>query len=97
LALSPVHAEFARRRKFARGARDWLTMGTMTFGGEGKFGYLGHTGVDDARRQIDLCLDVGINLIDTADVYSAGRSEEILGEAVKTRPRLTPSEVVSCY
>jgi aryl-alcohol dehydrogenase-like predicted oxidoreductase len=62
-----------------------LTMGTMTFGGEGKFGYLGHTGVDDARRQIDLCLDVGINLIDTADVYSAGRSEEILGEALEKR------------
>jgi aryl-alcohol dehydrogenase-like predicted oxidoreductase len=62
-----------------------LTMGTMTFGGEGKFGSVGHTGVNDARRQIDLCLDVGINMIDSADVYSAGRSEEILGEALEKR------------
>ena len=62
-----------------------LTMGTMTFGGEGKFGYVGHTDVADARRQVDLCLDIGINLIDTADIYSAGRSEEILGEALQGR------------
>ncbi|HEV7254034.1 MAG TPA: aldo/keto reductase [Mesorhizobium sp.] len=59
-----------------------LTLGTMTFGGEGVFAKTGNTGLDDARRQIDLCLDGGVNLIDTADVYSTGRSEEIVGEAL---------------
>jgi aryl-alcohol dehydrogenase-like predicted oxidoreductase len=62
-----------------------LTMGTMTFGGEGPFANVGTTGVDEARRQVDMCLDAGINLIDTADVYSGGRSEEILGEALRGR------------
>jgi aryl-alcohol dehydrogenase-like predicted oxidoreductase len=60
-------------------------MGTMTFGGKGSFAAVGSTGVDEARRQIDLCLDRGVNLIDTADVYSGGASEEILGEVVKGR------------
>ena len=59
-----------------------LTMGTMTFGGEGKFARVGNTDLAEARRQIDLCLDAGINLIDTANVYSNGRSEEIIGEAL---------------
>jgi aryl-alcohol dehydrogenase-like predicted oxidoreductase len=62
-----------------------LTMGTMTFGGEGSFANVGTTGVDEARRQVDMCLDAGINLIDTADVYSGGRSEEILGEVLHGR------------
>ncbi|MBB5137652.1 aryl-alcohol dehydrogenase-like predicted oxidoreductase [Thermocatellispora tengchongensis] len=62
-----------------------LTMGTMTFGGTGPFAHVGSTGVDEARRQVDRCLDAGINLIDTADVYSAGMSEEILGEVLKGR------------
>ncbi len=59
-----------------------LTMGTMTFGGQGAFAKVGNTDLAEARRQIDLCLDVGINLIDTANMYSAGRSEEIVGEAL---------------
>jgi aryl-alcohol dehydrogenase-like predicted oxidoreductase len=62
-----------------------LTMGTMTFGGRGNFANVGATGVDEARRQVDLCLDAGINLIDTADVYSQGLSEEIVGEVLKGR------------
>jgi aryl-alcohol dehydrogenase-like predicted oxidoreductase len=62
-----------------------LTMGTMTFGGEGPFANVGTTGVDEARRQVDMGLDAGINLIDTADVYSGGRSEEILGEVLRGR------------
>ena len=62
-----------------------LTMGTMTFGGGGKFAKVGNTGVDDARRQIDLCLEAGVNLIDTADVYSDGVSEEIVGDVLKGR------------
>src|SRR4051812_13037049 len=62
-----------------------LTLGTMTFGGRGPFANVGSTGVDGARRQIDMCLDAGVNLIDTADVYSGGHSEEIVGEALAGR------------
>ena len=60
-------------------------MGTMTFGGEGTFANVGSTGVDEARRQVDQCLAAGINLIDTADVYSNGLSEEIVGEVLRGR------------
>jgi aryl-alcohol dehydrogenase-like predicted oxidoreductase len=60
-----------------------LTLGTMTFGGLGNFANVGDTDVPGARRQIDMCLDAGVNLIDTADVYSTGRAEEIVGEAIE--------------
>ena len=60
-----------------------LTLGTMTFGGKGAFGAVGATDIDGARRQIDMGLDAGVNLIDTADVYSQGTAEEIVGEAIK--------------
>ncbi|WP_395679492.1 aldo/keto reductase [Inquilinus sp.] len=59
-----------------------ITLGTMTMGGKGNFAKVGNAGVDEARRQIDLCLDAGVNLIDTADVYSTGGSEEIIGEVL---------------
>ena len=62
-----------------------LSLGTMTFGGKGNFAKTGATGLDDARHQIDLCLEAGINLIDTADIYSTGLAEEILGEALQGR------------
>ena len=62
-----------------------LTMGTMTFGGAGGFAQVGSTGVDEARRQVDMCLDAGINLIDTADIYSGGLSEEIVGQVLGGR------------
>ena len=62
-----------------------LGLGTMTFGGRDRFASVGSTGVEEARRQVDRCLDAGVNLIDTADVYSRGLSEEILGEALKGR------------
>jgi aryl-alcohol dehydrogenase-like predicted oxidoreductase len=62
-----------------------LSLGTMTFGGRGSMASVGTTDVAGARRQLDLCLDAGVNLIDTADVYSAGVSEEILGEALQGR------------
>jgi aryl-alcohol dehydrogenase-like predicted oxidoreductase len=62
-----------------------LTMGTMTFGGRGGFAQVGSTDVDQARRQVDMCLDAGINLIDTADVYSGGLAEDILGEVLRGR------------
>src|SRR6195952_1623219 len=60
-----------------------MTMGTMTFGGRGMFSQLGTTDVEGATRQIDMCVDHGVNLVDTADMYSAGQSEEIVGQATK--------------
>jgi len=62
-----------------------LTMGTMTFGGRGNFKNVGTTDVVQARRQVDMCLAAGVNLIDTADVYSGGHSEEIVGEVLTGR------------
>ena len=57
----------------------------MGFGGRGPFQPIGAIDVAGARRQIDRCLDAGVNLIDTANMYSAGLSEEILGEAIEGR------------
>jgi aryl-alcohol dehydrogenase-like predicted oxidoreductase len=62
-----------------------LTLGTMTFGGRGMFEAVGATEINDARRQVDMALDAGINLFDTADVYSYGAAEEILGQALAGR------------
>ena len=62
-----------------------LSMGTMTFGGRGAFADVGTTDVAEAGRQVDMCLDAGINLIDTADVYSGGLAEEILGQVLRGR------------
>jgi aryl-alcohol dehydrogenase-like predicted oxidoreductase len=62
-----------------------LTMGTMTFGGAGPFADVGSTDVDEAERQVDICLDAGVNMIDTADVYSGGLAEEILGQVLRGR------------
>jgi aryl-alcohol dehydrogenase-like predicted oxidoreductase len=59
-----------------------FSFGTMTFGGAGMFAGVGTTTGADARRQIDMCVDAGVNLFDTADMYSAGQSEEVLGEAL---------------
>jgi aryl-alcohol dehydrogenase-like predicted oxidoreductase len=65
-----------------------LGFGVMTFGlGTSAFAGVGGTSGDAARRQIDLCLDAGVNLFDTADVYSGGESEQILGEALGDRRR----------
>ena len=60
-----------------------LTLGTMTFGGKGGFSAVGSTDIEGARRQIDMALDAGVNLIDTADVYSQGTAEELVGQAIK--------------
>jgi aryl-alcohol dehydrogenase-like predicted oxidoreductase len=62
-----------------------LTLGTMTFGGQGGFSKVGATDVAGARRQVDMCLEAGVNLFDTANIYSGGESEEILGEAIAGR------------
>jgi aryl-alcohol dehydrogenase-like predicted oxidoreductase len=62
-----------------------LTLGTMTFGGRGGFRAVGSTDAAGARRQVDMCLDAGVNLIDTADIYSGGLAEEITGEVIAGR------------
>jgi aryl-alcohol dehydrogenase-like predicted oxidoreductase len=63
-----------------------LSFGTGTFGGGGDFFKAwGNTDVKEATRLIDLCLEAGVNLFDTANVYSRGASEEILGQAIKGR------------
>lgn len=60
-----------------------LSFGAGTFGGAGPlFGAWGSTDAREARRLVDICLEAGVNLFDTADVYSAGASEEVLGEAI---------------
>ncbi len=59
-----------------------LSFGTMTFGGLGRFAHCGSVQVGEATEQVRACLDVGVNLFDTADVYSQGLSEEILGKAL---------------
>jgi len=63
-----------------------LSFGTGTFGGGNDFFRAwGETDVKEATRLVDICLDAGVNMFDSADVYSAGMSEEILGKAVAGR------------
>jgi len=63
-----------------------LSFGTGTFGGSGPlFKTWGATDVKEAKRLIDICLDAGLNMFDSADVYSMGQAEEILGQAIKGR------------
>lgn len=63
-----------------------LSFGTGTFGGTGPlFGAWGTSDAVEARRLVDICLDAGVTLFDTADVYSDGASEQVLGEAIKGR------------
>lgn len=63
-----------------------LSFGTGTFGGVGPlFGAWGQSDTAEARRLIDICLDAGVTLFDTADIYSGGAAEEILGAAIRGR------------
>lgn len=62
-----------------------LSFGTMTLGGEGRFAAMGNVQVEEARRQIEICIEAGVNLIDTADIYSFGKSEEVVGAALGAR------------
>jgi aryl-alcohol dehydrogenase-like predicted oxidoreductase len=62
-----------------------LALGTMTLGGGDFFKYMGDVQADEARRLLDVCLEAGLNLIDTADVYSQGASEQVVGAAVQGR------------
>ncbi len=67
-----------------------FSFGAMTFGGDsGFFARVGQTQGKDAERQIDMCLEAGVNLVDTADIYSNGQSEEVLADALgKRRSRM---------
>jgi aryl-alcohol dehydrogenase-like predicted oxidoreductase len=63
-----------------------LSFGTGTFGGKGPlFSAWGQSDSTEAQRLVDICVDAGVTLFDTADVYSGGASEEILGEAIRGR------------
>ena len=63
-----------------------LSLGVATFGGGNEFFKTwGETQVDEARRLIEVCLDHGANLLDTANIYSRGLSEEVLGKAMEGR------------
>ena len=63
-----------------------LTLGTGTFGGHGDlFSAFGTSGVGEATRLVDICLEAGLTMFDSADVYSAGQAEEILGRAIAGR------------
>lgn len=63
-----------------------LSFGTATFGGKGDFfKEFGTTDEGGARRLVDICLDAGVNMFDSADVYSSGEAERILGTAIKGR------------
>jgi aryl-alcohol dehydrogenase-like predicted oxidoreductase len=63
-----------------------LSLGTGTFGGGNEFFKAwGTTGVEEATRLVDICLDAGLTMFDSADIYSGGMAEEILGQAIKGR------------
>lgn len=63
-----------------------LAFGAATFGASGEFfGAWADTGVDEARTMVDMCVDAGVTLFDTADVYSDGASEAVLGAALEGR------------
>jgi aryl-alcohol dehydrogenase-like predicted oxidoreductase len=61
-----------------------LSFGTATFGGSGDFFKTwGNTQVEEAKKLVEICMEAGVNFFDTADIYSEGQSEEILGHALK--------------
>src|SRR5690606_14319551 len=63
-----------------------LSLGTGTFGGtDDFFQKWGQTGAKEASRLIDICLERGVNFVDTANVYSAGDAEKVLGKAIQGR------------
>jgi len=64
-----------------------LSFGTMSFGGVGSFAAVAAQDGDEARALVDQCIDAGVNLFDTADIYSYGRAEEILGRALGEKRR----------
>jgi len=62
-----------------------LTVGTMTWGGVDIFSHIGSVDIQEARLQLDMAMDRGVNMVDTSNIYSFGKSEEILGQALAGR------------
>jgi aryl-alcohol dehydrogenase-like predicted oxidoreductase len=62
-----------------------LSFGTATFGGGGVFEAFGTTGVEEATRLVSICLEAGLTMFDSADVYSQGLAEQVLGAAIRGR------------
>lgn len=62
-----------------------LSFGTMTVGGRDRFQHMGNLGVPETSRILDICAEAGVTVIDTADMYSFGGAEEVLGEALQGR------------
>lgn len=60
-----------------------LTLGTMTFGGGGKFQYVGNSDQAEATRMVDIALEAGVNMLDCSDAYSTGLAEEMVGKTIK--------------
>lgn len=61
-----------------------LTLGTATFGGKNDFfNAFNTTDVAEATRLVDICLEAGLNMFDSADGYNRGQAEQVLGEAIK--------------
>lgn len=84
-ALKEIHMEYRTLGKSGLKV-PLLSLGTGTFGGTGEiFQKWGETGVKEATRLIDISLEHGINFFDTANVYSTGAAETVLGEAIKNR------------
>lgn len=85
----PIHMEFRHLGKSGLQV-PILCLGTGTFGGGSEFFKAwGETDVKEARHLIEICLEAGVNFFDTADIYSQGLSEQILGEAIQQLPRET--------
>jgi aryl-alcohol dehydrogenase-like predicted oxidoreductase len=75
-----------------------LSFGTATFGGVGDFFRAwGTTDVTEATRLVDVCLEAGVNLFDTANVYSGGKSEEVLGGAIRGRRSQVLISTKACF
>src|SRR6202034_2837495 len=62
-----------------------LSFGTATMAGNGGFEAFGTTGIEEATRMVSICLEAGLTLFDSADVYSAGSAEEVFGAAIRGR------------
>lgn len=62
-----------------------ITLGTMTFGGGGKFQFVGKTDQAGAQRMVDIALDAGVNMLDSSDQYSTGTAEEMIGQTIKDK------------
>ena len=61
------------------------TLGTMNFSSDGFFGMIGSLSIKEASRLVDICVDHGVNMFDTSNAYTTGKSEEALGEVLKGR------------